>query len=146
MDRVVSVVLALSALSIASAYVYRSVGGAGGGRPRTNAPPSYIREWRQGISVGHVEAGPESARVTIVELADLECPACRGFQRTLDAALDAWPHDVRAVYGPQPLAYHRFALSAARAAECAAREHLLHDWIDAVYNKQDSLGLKSWGS
>jgi protein-disulfide isomerase len=54
--------------------------------------------------------------------------------------------DVRALYVSFPLAYHRFALPAARAAECASESGGFRRWIDVVYSKQDSLGLKSWAS
>jgi protein-disulfide isomerase len=37
-------------------------------------------------------------------------------------------------------------MPAARAAECAERVGRFSEWIDAVYRKQDSLGVKSWGS
>lgn len=50
------------------------------------------------------------------------------------------------LYVPFPLAQHRFAASAARGAECAAQHQRLDAWLDVVYRKQDSLGLKSWGA
>lgn len=45
-----------------------------------------------------------------------------------------------------PLTKHRFAVQAAQAAECASARGHFAGFIDAVYAKQDSLGLKSWGS
>jgi protein-disulfide isomerase len=41
---------------------------------------------------------------------------------------------------------HRFALGAARATECARGEDKFGSMVDALFNKQDSLGLKSWVS
>lgn len=41
---------------------------------------------------------------------------------------------------------HRFAMGAARGAECAEKVGKFGEWVDLVYSKQDSLGLKSWGA
>ncbi|PYO86675.1 MAG: hypothetical protein DMD66_12955 [Gemmatimonadetes bacterium] len=96
--------------------------------------------------IGIPEGGSDSAPVAIVEFTDLECPACRGFQRTVSDILHERPSDVRVVYVPHPLSYHRFALGAAQGAECAADVDALGKWLDVVFSKQDSLGLKSWGA
>jgi protein-disulfide isomerase len=45
-----------------------------------------------------------------------------------------------------PLRMHRFAHRAAVAAECADGQGRFEQYINAVYEKQDSLGLKSWWS
>lgn len=54
--------------------------------------------------------------------------------------------DIRVVYFPYALEYHRFALPAARASDCANEAHAFERWTDVIFQKQDSLGLKSWGS
>ena len=41
---------------------------------------------------------------------------------------------------------HRFARKAAQASECADRVGKFSEFVDDVFGKQDSLGLKSWGS
>ena len=45
-----------------------------------------------------------------------------------------------------PLDFHRFARPAARAAECAAAQDRFDEFADALFEKQDSLGLKPWGA
>jgi protein-disulfide isomerase len=45
-----------------------------------------------------------------------------------------------------PINGHRFAIPAARAAECADAEHKFGALHDVLFDKQDSLGLKSWNS
>ena len=45
-----------------------------------------------------------------------------------------------------PLENHRFAIPAARAAECALAEDRFADYVDLIFEKQDSLGLKTWVS
>jgi protein-disulfide isomerase len=45
-----------------------------------------------------------------------------------------------------PLPMHRFARGAAVASECALRAGKFDDIQRTFFEKQDSLGLKSWGS
>ena len=45
-----------------------------------------------------------------------------------------------------PLSMHRFATPAARAAKCARVENRFPKLVEALFNKQDSLGLKTWVS
>ncbi|MCC6930161.1 MAG: thioredoxin domain-containing protein [Gemmatimonadaceae bacterium] len=43
-----------------------------------------------------------------------------------------------------PVSGHRFAPLAARAAECAGEHQRFSEFIERVFEKQDSLGLKPW--
>jgi len=88
--------------------------------------------------------GDSTAPVTIVELADLQCPACAGFHPKLKAILKELPHTVSALYVPYPMSYHKQAKPAAYAADCAFRAGRFSEWVDAIYTKQDSLGTKPW--
>ena len=109
------------------------------------AAPTHISEWRRVLPFG-IRVGDAAAPVTIVEFADLECPSCRNLHETLRQVLAERPREIAVVYVSYPISFHRFALGAARGAECAAAIGRFSEWIDAVYRKQDSLGLKSWGS
>ena len=93
-----------------------------------------------------IRVGAESARVTIVEFADLECPACRRLQNVMHEILRQPPQDVALVIVHTPLEGHRFAMQAARVAECADAMGRFVAMTDAIFAKQDSLGTKSWGS
>lgn len=145
-DRFVSYSIGLAALVIAVLSVYRTFVG-----PRQVADgvvaPTLIEGWEEGLPFGRHVAGSVDAPITIVEFTDLECSACRGFQARLDSVLISKAGKVKLVYIPFPLAeLHRFAIPAARFAECASRDGKLGAWISAVYDSQDSLGLKSWAS
>lgn len=114
--------------------------------PRTaKAKPDFIPSWRDALPIG-IRVGDSTARATIVEFVDLECPPCRGFQRTVRELLAERASSVSVVYVSFPLPMHRFALSAARAADCADKQGDFRKWMDEVFEKQDSLGMKSWGS
>lgn len=89
---------------------------------------------------GHL-IGPRRASVIVVEFADFECPACRGFFTQTEALRRKYPQDFAIAFHHYPLAYHRFALPSARAAECAAEQGRFTEMYEALYRSQDSLGL-----
>lgn len=105
--------------------------------------PTYLKDWRDVIAAGTV-IGDSAAPVKIVEFSDLECPGCR----LLHSRIGDLPDSLRArfalVFVHFPLPMHRFAMPAARAAECARGENKFAAVIDVLFKKQDSLGLKSW--
>ncbi len=105
--------------------------------------PVRIPDWRDYLDAGH-RLGPADAPVTILEFADYECPFCRTFQETLNAAEARYPGKIAVVYRNWPLAMHRFAYPAARAAECAARQGKFWQYHDLLFAEQDSLGFKSF--
>lgn len=75
--------------------------------------------------------------------------ACRAFQSRLADLVERHDGKVRVVYLPFPLpSIHRLATAAAQAGDCAldVSTDALKEWISVVYDGQDSLGLKSWGS
>ena len=110
-----------------------------------DAPPRYQKEWREAARIGSMN-GDAGAKVQIVELSDLECPFCAKFHDALNTAMAKHPGIANVVYVPFPLSQHRFAIPAARAAECARDEGKFAFFVSVIYAQQDSLGLKSFGS
>lgn len=149
LDKAVSGALIIASLTVAAGVAYQSCA------PRTNSSsgsvaekPLYQDDWQSSLSSGQTIYGKSDARITIQVFTDLECPACRAYHPKLVALARKRESEVRLVYMPFPLAMHRFALGAARAAECirASTPDRLAEWITLMYESQDSLGLKSWGS
>ena len=69
---------------------------------------------------GQPSKGPESAKVTIVEYSDFQCPFCaRGYQTVENQVLKEYGDKVRLVYKNFPLPMHPWAEPAAVASECA---------------------------
>jgi protein-disulfide isomerase len=66
------------------------------------------------------ERGPKDAPVTIVEFGDLQCPACKAAQPTIEALVAAEPN-VRFVFQNFPLEMHNWAAKAAAYADCVGR-------------------------
>ena len=147
MERGLSVLLSLSAVTIAGSVAWREFGTPRltETRPVRSPRPEYIAGWEEALAVG-IRVGEASARITIVEFSDIECPACRRFQGIISETLREYPRDVALLFVHMPLQGHRFAMQAARAADCAERMGQFVPMIDAIFRKQDSLGLKSWGS
>jgi protein-disulfide isomerase len=90
--------------------------------------------------------GPAGAPIQTVEFTDFECPYCRQFHATLRSVRQRFGESVAVNLVHFPLPMHRFAFPAARAAECAERQGRFSWFVDVVYGKQDSLGLKTWTS
>jgi protein-disulfide isomerase len=64
--------------------------------------------------------GPKDAAVTIVEFGDLQCPACKAAQPTIEALVAAEPA-ARFVFQNFPLEMHNWAAKGAAYADCVGR-------------------------
>jgi len=64
--------------------------------------------------------GPKDAAVTIVEFGDLQCPACKAAQPTIEALVAAEPQ-ARFVFQNFPLEMHNWAAKGATYADCVGR-------------------------
>lgn len=85
----------------------------------------------------HVK-GPENAKVTIVEFADFQCPACKAYSAIMDEVVKQYPADVRVVFKHFPLkTIHFRAESAAFASEAAANQGKFWEMNTLLYEGQD---------
>jgi protein-disulfide isomerase len=66
------------------------------------------------------ERGPKDASVTVVEFGDLQCPACKAAQPTIEALVAAEPN-ARFVFQNFPLEMHNWAAKGAAYADCVGR-------------------------
>jgi protein-disulfide isomerase len=89
--------------------------------------------------------GPNEARVTVVEFADFECPACGELHPRLQAVLRQYPQ-VRFVYKDYPLSQiHPWARTASLAGRCVYNLNHTAFWrfYDAVYENQALISAES---
>lgn len=86
--------------------------------------------------------GPSSARVTIVEFSDFQCPFCRAAAQYLRDLRRRHPTDIAVIYRHYPI--HEYAAQAALAAECAAAVGAFEPIHDLFFAQGDSVGEKSW--
>lgn len=147
LDRILNLLVATAALAVAVAVVHREF-------VRVDPPDDTVDEavavsrldgWedlaRHGLSLGMQEAP-----IRIFVFADVECPFCKQFHETVQSIERAFPTQTQLVFLHFPLSGHRFARIGARAIECADVMHKPRAMIDRLYERQDSLGLKSWAS
>lgn len=77
-----------------------------------------------------------SAKVTVVEFGDFQCPACAAAHPTTKALLATYPEDVNFVFRNFPLPMHRNAQVAAEAAEAASEQGKYWEMHDMLYENQ----------
>lgn len=85
--------------------------------------------------------GPAHAPVTVVEFSDLECPACKAAQPTVDRLIADEP-DVKFIFQNYPLEkLHPWAFLAATYADCVARQNNDAFWqfVGSVYQNQEAV-------
>jgi protein-disulfide isomerase len=85
--------------------------------------------------------GPANAPVTIVEFADLQCPACKSALPVVQKLMADAPN-ARFVFQQFPLTQmHHWAFTAAEYGECVHRENPAAFWkfVDAVYGAQEQI-------
>ena len=77
--------------------------------------------------------GPESARLTIVEFSDFQCPFCRSGANALTEIAKAFPNDVRLVFKQFPLESHSQAALAAEASLAAQAQGKFWEMHDRIF-------------
>ncbi len=96
---------------------------------------------------GSPAKGPANAKITIVEFSDFQCPYCIKATGHLDAALRAFPKDVRLVYKHFPLDSHgqaRMAAQASLAAEQQGKFWPMHDRLYAQSRQISRMNVLNW--
>lgn len=84
--------------------------------------------------------GPQVAAVTIVEFGDLQCPACKAAQPTIEALVAAEPQ-ARFVFQNFPLEMHNWAGKGAAYADCVGRASTDAFWkfVSKTYETQSDI-------
>jgi len=139
-----TIALVICALITTGAVIHREFFASPLDATRISAQkPYFIEGWRSKIGED-AQLGPGDAAVQFVEFADFECPYCGDFHRKLKWLRERHPTQVSLTYIHFPLPGHRFALAAARAAECARDQGRFEAMYDRLFDEQDMFGLKSW--
>ena len=88
------------------------------------------------VESDHIK-GNEKANITIIEYADFQCPACKTIQPVLKQVLAKYGDKLKFVYRHFPLDQHKYALSAASAAEAAGQQGKFFEYGESLYEGQD---------
>lgn len=83
--------------------------------------------------------GPENAKVTLVEFSDFECPYCSRAVPGVDALLEKYKQDMKVYFLHFPLSFHKRAMPAAIASECAHQQGKFWEMHDKIFENQSSL-------
>ena len=118
----------LAAVVVAGVVLFRATG-----PDLSSAGSQAVSDWQRYADVGH-RLGPETAAVTIIEFGDYQCPYCRASESHLKAIRRKHGKAVSLVYRHFPLPGHGSAYSAARAAECAARQDRFWEFHELLYS------------
>jgi protein-disulfide isomerase len=90
----------------------------------------------------HVQGEVDSAKVTIVEYSDLECPFCKEYHSTLEQIVSSYGDKVAWVYRHYPLdSLHPKSRHEAEASECAAEiggNTAFWKYVDMVFKNTPS--------
>lgn len=89
----------------------------------------------------HLLFGSEKARITIVEYADFQCPACKMAHETLKKIKEKYKGDVRFYYKNMPLDFHKMAMPAARYFEAikTVDKDKAERFFNIVFDEQNQL-------
>ena len=88
--------------------------------------------------------GPKDAAVTIVEFGDLQCPACKAAQPTIEGLVEAEPN-ARFVFQNFPLEMHNWAAKGAAYSDCVGRASTDAFWkfLAKTYETQSDITAES---
>ncbi|HEU5136728.1 MAG TPA: thioredoxin domain-containing protein [Steroidobacteraceae bacterium] len=78
--------------------------------------------------------GRKNARVTVVEVLDPACEACKAFAPVVEQLLFLYPEDVRVVV--RYADFHPVSLQAIRLLEAARAQDKVHEVLSALFNRQ----------
>jgi protein-disulfide isomerase len=98
---------------------------------QVSGPPST----QSGLAAEHVRGGT-TAKVTLEEYGDYQCPPCGGLFQELKTIEKEYGNQMRFVFRHFPLQGHRHALTAAFAAEAAGLQGHFWEMHDMIYQNQ----------
>lgn len=85
--------------------------------------------------------GPANAKVTIVEFTDFECPFCARGHVTMKRILEEYKGKVKYVLRDFPLSFHKNAMGAHMAANCANDQKKYWEYTELLWKDRTKLGI-----
>lgn len=80
--------------------------------------------------------GKLDSKVTVIEFADMQCPACASTNPAVENLYKAYGDRVKFVFRHYPLPQHANAVAGADAIEAAAEQGKFWEMVDALYARQ----------
>lgn len=102
-----------------------------------------VQDWRRAhlpqVQQAQKTRGGAQPVLDLVEFSDFQCPACAQAAETLHPLLARYPQQLRLQFRHHPLEKnHPWAMTAAIAAECAARQGKFWAYHDLLFARQQS--------
>ncbi len=92
------------------------------------------------VSAGNTPIlGNESAKVTLVEFSDYQCPFCGRARATVNQILDTYKDKIKYSFRDFPLSFHQDSFTAHVAARCAGDQGKYWDYNRILFNSQQAL-------
>lgn len=88
------------------------------------------------VSKDDAQIGPEDAKVKVVLFSDFQCPYCKTFEESFNQAIAEYKDKALFVYKYFPLDFHKQAVNAAMAADCAREQGKFWQMADKLYSSQ----------
>jgi protein-disulfide isomerase len=85
------------------------------------------------------EKGPKTAKVTIIQFSDFQCPFCSRVEPTMTELEKDYGKDIRVVWKNNPLPFHQNAMPAAKAAVAAAAQGKFWEFHGKLFADQAHL-------
>ena len=111
------------------------------GLPAAPRPKRPLSDERKAVEL-HAQdpsAGPESAKVIVVEFSDFQCPYCARAAKTVQQVREAYGDKIRLVFKQHPLPMHDKASLAAQAAAEANAQGSFWPFHDRLFANQGAL-------
>ena len=135
------VIIGVVLVAVTAAVVLMTRNTASNNAPTSNASLSSAgtQQPRQTLQAGAANPyskGSATARVTLEEFSDFQCPACGGLAPGLKRVIADYGDRARVVFRHYPLQMHKYAFIAARAAEAAGQQGKFWEMHDMLYGNQ----------
>ncbi len=137
--KVIGGIIALTVIILAGIIIF-------GGKTAPKATDAIKVDKGELVRDDSNKVGLENSKVTIVEFADFQCPACGSAHPILKQIINQYKDRIQFVHRNFPLSIHANAEVASRAAEAAALQGKFWEMHDMLFEKQNewSTSLKPY--
>lgn len=136
----VSVVVGLAVVALVGFFIF------GKKATPSNAPiePATLSDAGQLVRGDSPVRGPADAKVTVVEFADFQCPACKAAKPVILSVLETNPTQVKLIFRHFPISsIHIHADETSLTAEAAKNQGKFWEMYDKLYDTQDEWSVVS---
>jgi len=98
---------------------------------------------KQVVAGNNPSMGPADAKVTVIEFSDFECPFCNRSQAVNKALREKYKGKIRWVFRDFPLPFHKQAMFAHIAVNCALPQNKYWEYFDLLFENSGKLSREN---